>query len=118
MFKGNFTPAAAPAAPAGAGRAPAPTFKGTFVPNEKAAATLNQDGSLDIHDVKPGETVSLRPDPASGNIDTMVVIAEDGTEEAVNLPPVGETVFSESSKPAEDAATVQGQPAAGAPAQP
>jgi len=109
-FQAKFAPAA-PTAPA--------TFKGTFLPNQKAAATLNQDGSLDIHDVKPGETVSLRPDPTSGNIDEMVVIAEDGTEEAVSLPPVGETVYSESSQPTEDVGTLEGQPAPGQqPAQP
>jgi hypothetical protein len=109
-LQAKCTPAAEPAAP--------DSFKGIFVPNQKAAATPNRDGSLDISDVKPGETVGLRPAPANGNIDNMVVIDEAGNEEVVSLPPVRETVYSESSKPAEDAGAVQGQPAAGAPAQP
>lgn len=75
--------------------------------NMKTAVTLTESGSLDISDVQPGESVSLRPDPVNGVLDSVVVIDGNGIEETLSLPAMGETAYSASSQPPVEAVPIE-----------
>ena len=70
-------------------------FKMAPAPVAKATVTHTEEGTLDITTL-PGETVSLRPNPANGELTEAVVIGPEGAEESLQIPALGETVASSS----------------------